>query len=47
MLDDKEILLNTLEYGKEPEECCKALIGCANGKGGIDNITVILLYKDN
>ncbi|MDP4109487.1 MAG: Stp1/IreP family PP2C-type Ser/Thr phosphatase [Bacillota bacterium] len=42
MLSDSEILAELVNNPK-PEKCCEKLISCANGRGGIDNITVILL----
>ncbi len=42
MLSDEEILSEILENG-QLEKCCERLISCANGRGGMDNITVILL----
>ncbi len=43
MLTDQEILqtMQTSEFNLE--KCCKALVAAANEKGGLDNITVIIL----
>lgn len=46
MLDKQEILVTVLKYRGKPEKGCEMLIELANKKGGRDNITVILLYKD-
>ena len=46
MLDDQELVSTFLKCKREPEKCCKMLVKLANKKGGKDNITVIILYKD-
>lgn len=47
MLDDQELLSTVLECSEgEPEEGCEMLVDLANKKGGKDNITAILLYKN-
>ncbi|MFQ5843004.1 MAG: Stp1/IreP family PP2C-type Ser/Thr phosphatase, partial [Thermodesulfobacteriota bacterium] len=44
MVGDEEILRMILSNGDDPQTACEELIDAANGKGGMDNITVILLY---
>jgi protein phosphatase len=47
MLPDQDLLATILECSKgEPGEGCEMLVELANKRGGKDNITVILLYKD-
>ncbi|RLG52440.1 MAG: Stp1/IreP family PP2C-type Ser/Thr phosphatase [Thermoproteota archaeon] len=46
MLDDQEILSVVLKFRGDPKGGCEELIKKVNDKGGIDNITVILLYND-
>jgi|GEM_PF-710680 len=47
MLEDQELLSTVLECSKgEPEEGCEMLVDLANKKGGRDNSTVILLYRE-
>jgi protein phosphatase len=46
MLNDQEILSSILACNGEPEKGCELLVNEANRKGGKDNITVILLYKN-
>jgi adenylate cyclase len=47
MLNDQELLSTILECSiGEPQEGCEMLVDLANKKGGRDNITVILLYKN-
>lgn len=46
MLTDQEILSSIIGCNGEPEKGCELLINEANKKGGKDNITVILLYKN-
>lgn len=41
---DREIL--SLQKGRSPEEFCSALVAAANDAGGRDNITVLVLTKD-
>jgi protein phosphatase len=44
MAGDEEILRMILQNGDDPQKACEELVDVANGKGGMDNITVILLY---
>jgi protein phosphatase len=44
MVGDEEILRMILRNGDDPQKACEQLVDVANGKGGMDNITVILLY---
>jgi hypothetical protein len=43
MLDDSEILKILIDAEGKTDRACKSLIQTANDKGGLDNITVILL----
>jgi len=43
MIDDNIILQTILSSQGNPDKACKSLINTANEKGGLDNITVILL----
>jgi len=43
MIDDTSILKILEEKNDKPEKTCKNLIQMANEKGGLDNITVVLL----
>ncbi|MBV5337315.1 MAG: Stp1/IreP family PP2C-type Ser/Thr phosphatase, partial [Deltaproteobacteria bacterium] len=42
MVADEEIAA-LISVAKNPEEACRELVACANGRGGRDNISVILL----
>ena len=44
MVEDEEILRMILRNGNDPQKACEELVDVANGKGGIDNITVVLVY---
>jgi protein phosphatase len=44
MVGDEEILWMILRNGDDPQKACEELVDVANGKGGMDNISVILLY---
>jgi protein phosphatase len=44
MVDDEEILRMILRNGDDPQRACEELVDVANSKGGMDNISVILLY---
>ncbi len=44
MVGDEEILRMILRNGDDPQKACEELVDVANGKGGMDNITVVLLY---
>jgi protein phosphatase len=44
MVGDEEILRMILRNGDDPQKACEQLVDVANGKGGMDNITVILLH---
>ncbi|NIS60052.1 MAG: Stp1/IreP family PP2C-type Ser/Thr phosphatase [Proteobacteria bacterium] len=44
MVRDEEILQMILRNGDDPQKACEGLVDVANGRGGMDNITVILLY---
>ncbi len=46
MLDEEEILSTVFKNKRKPEKGCEMLIELANKKGGNDNITVILLYRN-
>jgi len=43
MLTDEEILATILEYQHNPAEACRRLIERANGAGGADNVTALLI----
>jgi protein phosphatase len=43
MVDDEEILRMILRNGDDPQRACEELVHVANSKGGMDNISVILL----
>jgi protein phosphatase len=45
MLSESEIMDVVLKAG-HPEDACEELIKRANDKGGIDNITVIVLKNE-
>lgn len=45
MLDDQQIL-RQLESGRSLEELCRVLVDDANSRGGLDNVTVVLLQVD-
>ena len=42
MVSDEEIAA-LVGVAKNPEAACRELVACANGRGGRDNISVILL----
>jgi len=42
MVADEEIAA-LISVAKNPEEACRELVACANGRGGRDNISVIIL----
>ena len=44
MVGDEEILRMILRNGDDPQKACEELVDVANGKGGMDNITVVLLH---
>ncbi len=44
MVSEEDIVRIILRCGDDPQMACKKLVDSANEKGGIDNITVILLY---
>jgi len=44
MVDDEEILRMILRNGDDPQRAGEELVDVANSKGGLDNISVILLY---
>ena len=44
MLEDEEILRMILRNGDDPQRAGEELVDVANSKGGLDNISVILLY---
>ncbi|MGA1796430.1 MAG: Stp1/IreP family PP2C-type Ser/Thr phosphatase [bacterium] len=44
MVSEGEILDIVLGYGDDPQRACRELVNKANGNGGRDNITVILLH---
>jgi protein phosphatase len=46
MLGDEEIE-ERLKAGKSPEETCRRLVRDANSRGGLDNITVVMLRVEN
>ncbi len=44
MVGDEEILRMIIRNGDDPQKACEELVDVANVKGGMDNITAILLY---
>ena len=44
MVSEEDIVRIILRCGDDPQKACEQLVDSANEKGGIDNITVILLY---
>ena len=41
----EEEIKRVVEESRDPEEACSTLVDMANDRGGIDNITVIVIYK--
>lgn len=47
MLTDEEIKETVLKNGDDPQKACDKLVNMANKKGGVDNITVVLVnFRD-
>jgi serine/threonine protein phosphatase PrpC len=42
MLSDEEIL-STVEAERDPQGLCRKLVDTANERGGVDNITVVVV----